>query len=234
MEKTNIVNVLFDGYSRMSEVDPGVMHSNCTCTLIQTPSTNIIVDTMTPWNSSDILEGKRSTLRICISKYLIFNLKTALQKYSISADDVSYVVSTHGHSDHVGNNNLFLRAVHIVGHDISHKDEFRLHDFSKDPFNIADGVRVHATPGHTKTCVSVFVDNTNYGRVVIAGDLFEKREDIDDCRLWMEAGSENTALQRHSRNEVGQWANVIIPGHGGLFDVTEDIRKKLLLATTIV
>lgn len=62
MSKTNTVTVLFDGYSRMSEEDPSVMYSNCTCTLIQTPNTNIIVDTMTPWNRSDILEGnKRST-----------------------------------------------------------------------------------------------------------------------------------------------------------------------------
>lgn len=156
-----------------------------------------------------------------------------MQKYSITADDISYVVSTHGHSDHVGNNNLFLSAVHIVGHDMSHKDQFRLHDFFKEPFQLADGVRVHATPGHTNACVSVFVENTNHGRVAVAGDLFEKHEDIDDCRLWMEAGSENPALQRHSRNEVVQWANVVIPGHGGLFEVTEDIRQKVLLASTI-
>lgn len=124
--------------------------------------------------------------------------------------------------------------MHIVGHDMSHKDQFRLHNFLKDPFQLADGVSVHATPGHTNTCVSVFVENTDQGRVVITGDLFEKQEDIDDCRLWIEAGSENPALQRHSRNVVGQWANVIIPGHGGLFEVTEEIRKKIQLATTII
>lgn len=117
---------------------------------------------------------------------------------------------------------------------MSHKDQFRLHDFFKDPFQLAEGVRVHATPGHTNTCVSVFVEHTNSGRVVIAGDLFEKHEDIDDSRQWMEAGSEYPSLQRHSRNEVAQWANIIIPGHGGLFEVSEDIRKKLLLATNIV
>ena len=47
------IHVLHDGYSR---ADPAGMDVNCTCTLILGP-TNIIVDTMTPWDKETILEG---------------------------------------------------------------------------------------------------------------------------------------------------------------------------------
>lgn len=51
------VNVLFNGYSKMSGDDPNVMYANCTCTLIRSTDLTIIVDTMTPWDRSDILAG---------------------------------------------------------------------------------------------------------------------------------------------------------------------------------
>lgn len=42
----------------MSIDDPNVMYANCTCTLIRTEKLTIIVDTMTPWNRKEILDGK--------------------------------------------------------------------------------------------------------------------------------------------------------------------------------
>ena len=41
-------------------------------------------------------------------------------------EDVDFVVSTHGHSDHLGNNNLFLAAKHIVGQSVSFKDVYEV------------------------------------------------------------------------------------------------------------
>lgn len=48
------VFVLYDGYSTMCAKDQ--MIANCSCTLI-TGSHNIIVDTMTAWDSEKILTG---------------------------------------------------------------------------------------------------------------------------------------------------------------------------------
>ena len=93
------VNVLFDGYSIISE-DGKIMKANCTCTLIQSKGLNIIVDTMTPWDKDKILSELKN-------------------KHDLEPSQINYVVSTHGHSDHVGNNNLFLDAVHIVGKSVS-------------------------------------------------------------------------------------------------------------------
>lgn len=50
----NEIIVLFDGYSYG---DGGNQRANCTCTLIKRPSTNIIIDTMTPWDKDKILSG---------------------------------------------------------------------------------------------------------------------------------------------------------------------------------
>lgn len=44
-------------------------------------------------------------------------------------DDINFVISTHGHSDHCGNNNLFLKAKHVLGQNISFGTEYQLHDF---------------------------------------------------------------------------------------------------------
>lgn len=60
-----------------------------------------------------------------------------------------------------------------------------------------------------------------------AGDLFEKSEDIEDEQVWLGAGSENPTAQRSNRLRMALLADVIIPGHGGQFTVTEDIRRKL-------
>lgn len=148
----------------------------------------------------------------------------------MSPDDISYVINTHGHSDHIGNNNLFLQAKHIVGRNASFKDQYELHDF-KDPYIIEEGIEVIATKGHTLGCVTLIVRdgicNGNEGVIGIVGDLFERYDDIEDDAVWMEAGSEDPKAQRHSRVAVANMVNYILPGHGAGFVVTESIRSKL-------
>ena len=40
----------------------------------------------------------------------------ALAKHDVRPEDINYVVCSHSHADHIGNNNLFLNAdEHIVG-----------------------------------------------------------------------------------------------------------------------
>lgn len=49
------IYVLYNGYSSLN-VDSKTMKANCTCTLIKGAS-NIIIDTMTPWDKDKIIEG---------------------------------------------------------------------------------------------------------------------------------------------------------------------------------
>ena len=55
--------------------------------------------------------------------------------------------------------------------------------------------------------------------MVVAGDLFEKEEDIENPDLWKEAGSENEEVQEKNRNKVLEMADFIVPGHGKMFKV---------------
>ncbi|XP_059048137.1 metallo-beta-lactamase domain-containing protein 1 [Achroia grisella] len=197
--------VLFDGFSVMSGTDE--MKANCSCTLIKGDH-NIIVDTMTAWDSDRIVD--------------------ALKKQNITPEQINYVVSTHGHSDHIGNNNLFLNAKHIVGFSISFKDIYYAHPFDKgEEYTINNSVKLIPTPGHTLSDVTVLVVSKDADIVAITGDLFEKYEDIENPNIWLEAGSDDPAEQFKNRCKVAKLADWIVPGHGQKFKVTEEMRELL-------
>lgn len=95
------VIVLFEGYS--NKLHDKTMDANCTCTLIKGPK-KVIVDTMTAWDRERLLE--------------------ALAQHNVEPTDIDYVVCTHGHPDHTGNNNLFTNAEHIVGLSVQRGTKF--------------------------------------------------------------------------------------------------------------
>lgn len=202
------VHVLFDGFSQINE-NGREMYANCTCTLIK-GQVNIIVDTMTAWDGHKIIKG--------------------LEKHDLKPENITWVVCTHGHSDHIGNNSLFQNATHVVGQCISKGEIYFIHDFNKSSYNINDKIKIVATPGHTLSDISVIVEtgNKNLGTIAIVGDLFEKEQDIFNENIWIEAGSENRELQRQNRKKIVQIANLIIPGHGPMFKVTEEVKKVFL------
>lgn len=187
------VIVLFDGYSKKTHKG---LTANCTCTLILGPK-KIIVDTMTAWDGEKLVE--------------------ALKHRNIECDDIDFVVCSHGHSDHIGCNYLFKKAMHIVGHCISYRDVYFDHDFNKNEYVIDTNVKVIATPGHTLEDVSVIVRTEHKGTIVITGDLFENVDDLEDDRIWRELTCGSEELQLKNRNLILQIANYIVPGHGAMF-----------------
>lgn len=189
------VVVLKTGYSERA--GPGKMRASGTVTLVK-GTKNIIVDTGGPQEAGELID--------------------ALSREGLRPGDVDYVVCTHGHSDHVGNNNLFPGATFIVSHDICKGDIYTFHDFkSGASFNIDELVEVVPTPGHTGQDVSVFV-KTDKGVIAVAGDLFEREEDLVDESLWRET-SEMPATQERSRKLALKKADFIVPGHGEMFRV---------------
>lgn len=189
------VIILFDGYSKINETKTE-MQANCTCTLIKGKH-NIIVDTMTAW------DGEK--------------LRKSLEEQGLKPEDIDWVVCTHGHSDHVGNNALFQKATHIVGNSISKRDVYYLHSFDEE-FIINENVKVVATPGHTLSDVSVVV-RAKEGVIAVVGDLFEREEDLTNETIWREAGSEDPVKQRENRDYILSFADFVVPGHGPKFPV---------------
>ena len=94
---------------------------------------------------------------------------------------------------------------------------------------LPNDIQVIKTPGHTMSCVSVLVPNSNITDdvVVITGDLFEKEEDIIHELIWIGAGSEDQKQQRENRAKIARLADFIIPGHGPIFKVNEEYRYLL-------
>lgn len=70
---------------------------------------------------------------VCFLDIMIANLLplwvVGLRKNKIEPDDITLLVSTHGHSDHTGNNNLFLKAKHVVGFNVSFEHRYFDHSF---------------------------------------------------------------------------------------------------------
>lgn len=152
-----------------------------------------------------------------------------MKKHNVNPDDITHVVCTHGHSDHIGCNYLFLNAKeHIVGRAISNKNEYQcIEDDTKH--TIDEGIYVLPTPGHTLDSVSLIVENNNWSTkpVAVCGDLFEKQEDCFHELIWVGAGSESIEQQRKSRLFIGELAGIIVPGHGPKFEVTDEIITQL-------
>lgn len=207
---SNKVYILSVGYSRSDTLDSNCMIANCSSTLIKTHcGKNIIVDTMTAWDGELIVK--------------------ALKEHCVEPKDIHFVVCTHGHSDHIGCNYLFTNAEwHFVGSCMSRHDKYPEHNWNQ-PYKLVDGeVEIISTPGHTLNCVSLLVHNTELGGTVgVCGDLFENGLDVWNSQIWKDAGSENQKLQKENRLKVAQLCSYIIPGHGGSFEVTDEIRNKL-------
>ncbi|XP_060710620.1 metallo-beta-lactamase domain-containing protein 1 [Hemiscyllium ocellatum] len=160
----------------------------------------VLVDTGNPWDRDHLLQS--------------------LGTHGLEPEDVSLVVCTHGHSDHVGNLNLFPEATIVVSHDVCRRGDVYLSQGlgSGLPYRVDDWVEVFPTPGHCAGDVSVLVRGTREGAVVVAGDLFEREGDDGAWQLLSEA----PALQAEHRGRVLEMANVIVPGHGPPFRVIKD------------
>lgn len=76
---TDVV-VLADGYSRL--VSEQTMLADGTCSLIKSNDELILVDTLGAWNGDKLVK--------------------LINKQGYHLEDLTYVICTHGHSDHIG------------------------------------------------------------------------------------------------------------------------------------
>jgi len=159
--------------------------------VIKHPSAGaILVDTGVGW-PDDMLKDWKIVNR---------HAADAMAEHDLSPADVRIVINTHLHFDHCGQNAVFKHAPFYIQRpelERARREETvaaQWFDFAGARFelvdgdaDIAEGVRVVATPGHTVGHQSVVVDTPDGGAVMIGdaaytSDIYRQGEEADLSR----------------------------------------------------
>jgi glyoxylase-like metal-dependent hydrolase (beta-lactamase superfamily II) len=127
----------------------------------------------------------------------VISVVTALDRVGIDERDVVAVINSHLHFDHCGQNEVFRRRrVPIYAHaaeiEVAQTSGYTVPEWAyiaddlvrrvRGDEQVADGVRIIETPGHTPGHVSVVVETAD-GPVVIAGQCVYKTDEIVEQRV---------------------------------------------------
>ncbi|KAK6047233.1 metallo-beta-lactamase domain protein [Cooperia oncophora] len=203
------VDQLVVGYARE---DKGRFSATGSVTLIRTTNANILVDCGDPWNGEEILQK--------------------LSSFGLQKENIHIVVVTHGHIDHCGNLSMFRDAKIYMDGDLACQGKyttftqcyegsmnFRYYltylyaQIHENPLTLAETVELRRCSGHTDHDLIVVVSNTEYGRIVVSGDIFEC---ANDDAQWRDV-SRYPDRQEKSRLQIEEMADWIVPGHGPMF-----------------
>jgi glyoxylase-like metal-dependent hydrolase (beta-lactamase superfamily II) len=174
--------------SLVRDAEGNITEADSTSTLIRADGLNIVVDTS--------------------SKERKPHMKTAFKQLMVLPKDVDIVVLTHTHSDHIGNNDMFPKAEFLV-----HSGEkgnikgARVIDSEEE--EIAKGIRLVHTPGHTHGSMSVFVDADR--KYAIAGDAIPLKENVQ--KMVPPGLNYDAKLALESLKKIIDYADMVVPGH---------------------
>jgi N-acyl homoserine lactone hydrolase len=135
-----------------------------------------------------------------------------LAELELAPQDVDYVVNTHLHFDHAGNNDLLSEATFFVqreqyelaqGHPSYPNQYWNLPSLSYELVDgereLFPGVRVVPTPGHVPGHQSVAVDLPETGMVILCGDAIYSQDNLDHDS-W--GGQSDPVLARESAGRL--------------------------------
>ena len=126
----------------------------------------------------------------------------ALEKLGIKPEEIDYIVNTHSHPDHCGNNHLFSHAKVLA---------------AKEGDVIAPGVWVLATPGHSMDSISVVIETEMV--IVISGDALPTLGNFlkkVPPALYVDRDLATASMQR-----IMALADFVVPGHDFPFSIRE-------------
>ena len=189
----NYLDVLAIGYLIRDETGK-ILQAHSTSTLIRTDDRLIVVDTS--------------------SKEMRPALKIALKQIGVFAKDVDTVVLTHNHNDHTANCDMFPNAKVLIHSGEDHPR--RGAEIVDGDLSLAKGIELRHTPGHSWDSMSVFVGGPDR-KYVIAGDAIPLEDNyrknvppaLHVCK----------DLAMKSIKTISDYADVIVPGHGGPFKI---------------
>ncbi len=171
----------------------------------------------------------------CGNRSCSIQLKEALQQAGVCPEDITDVVVSHLHFDHVGNLPLFKRARILMSetewevsgegpdeyHCIATREYIRSaghFSFLGEGDRVTSGISVLSLPGHTLGLIGLKCD-TEDGTVVLCSDAVKNRFELWDGVKPMSVDYEKSS---ESFSRILSLADIIIPGH----DCPLDLRSK--------
>lgn len=182
--------------------DQAYRPASCTCTLIRSGGQAILVDPGDAPEHVAVVLDERAGLRVA---------------------DVGAVFLTHFHGDHRVGVDAFPDVDWLMGADelafwaarpgVTAADRVVLDRTSPAPQQLAPGVMVLATPGHTPGHSSLLVQGRDV--VVVAGDAIPTRDFYVARQVFFNALDARAAVS--SMDHIGAAADLIVPGHDNVF-----------------
>ena len=191
------IKILIKGYARKEK---NLELASSTTTLIQENNLNIIVD-----------PGMNRKL-----------LLKSLEKENLSPKDINYVILTHTHLDHCLLTGIFENAI-IFDNLNTYTFDGKIGEHEgKVP---GTEIKIIRTPGHDQFHCSVLINDEEFGKVVIASDVFwwsddeKQKTDRESLMNHKDLYMKNKEELMNSREKILEIADYIIPGHGEMFKV---------------
>lgn len=188
------VKVLIEGYAK--EIN-GEEHASCSTVLIEEENNKIIVD---PGSNRELLID-------------------SLKQEGLNTEDINIVLLTHTHLDHSLLSGMFKNASIYDDSSIYTLDS----KIIEHEGEIGNNIKIISTPGHDQFHMSVLIENTDKGNIVISGDIFWWHDDEEqlvtkeDLINKIDPYVKNEEQLLESRKKILDVANYIIPGHGKPF-----------------
>lgn len=175
----------------------------------------ILVDTGFDFEENDDVTNRSYNFEV---------LMFALRLYGLSPEMVDAVFVTHWHRDHFGNLDLFPQAERLISVPLWERLKREGHDgfsYVKDGEEIATGVRVVYTPGHTDHHASLLVTSRLAGlkaRIALAGDAIVSSSYFFQGKIWKQnADFYDYRAALESVKLLADLSDIIVPGHGTPF-----------------
>lgn len=168
------------------------------------------------WSSSTLIrtDDGHNIVVDTSRKFMLSAIKTSLKQIGkVFPEDIDIIILTHAHADHMENNSLFKKAKIYI-----HKDEeIDMPDAVRvsGEMQIAKGVKIVPTPGHTMGSISVFVDSDKHYAIV--GDAMPLQDNYIKKKI--PASNVDAELAEQSMKKIIAYADIIVPGHDQPFSV---------------
>jgi glyoxylase-like metal-dependent hydrolase (beta-lactamase superfamily II) len=180
-----------------------ILDASSTAVLIETDKNYILVDSSKSGDKEMIVKN--------------------LLKNKIKLKDITILIFTHAHTDHIGNANIFHNA-QIYIHSLDKLFNSAIH-IKRFPYRIEEDIEIIDTPGHSWDSISVILKKIN--RVyAITGDCIPLKNNLIDWIPPIVNVDPEKAIE--SMKKILKIADIIIPGHDYPFKLNKDAFSKYL------